>query len=308
MHPIRMEHFITPTHAATIETQLDLYRQAGFLPEATTVRHDPGLRNGFIMLGPEYLELAWIEDETLFAAGGGGVPGIQTYQPAMRPWGIGLESADVAATAEEWRNRGYTLPPVISRGARDADPDAGPAWSFQPIPRDLLPGAHCFALTYHNAHRPSPRPVPIPPNTTYAIHDVILVAPDPRARAIRWATLLAPHEPVLEEPGSAAVQIGPHLATWLTPDEYRRRYNRAWQDAPHDRGEIALLHLLAADLNAAADAFTRANLPLEHLHPAALLVGPIPGDGYTFLVTEERPEAWAARRHALTGEEFVISR
>ncbi|MFN8511384.1 MAG: hypothetical protein U0841_02060 [Chloroflexia bacterium] len=210
-------------------------------------------------------------------------------------------------------------PPPPRNGASAATPsrppsagacatsDAGPAWSFQPIPRDLLPGAHCFALTYHGAQRPSPRPVPIPPNTAYAINGVILVAPDPRARAIRWATLLAPHEPIPEEEGSAVVQIGPHLATWLTPTNTAVATTRAWQDAPHDRGEIALLHLLAADLRTVADAFTRANLPLEHLHPEALLVGPVPGDGYTFLLTEERPEAWAARRHALTGEEFAIA-
>jgi Glyoxalase-like domain len=308
MDHIRLEHFITSTHSPTIEAHLDLYRQVGFLPEANTVRHNPGLRNGFISFGPEYLELTWVEDQTLFAAGAGGIPSIQTYHAAMRPWGIGLESPDVAAAAEEWRERGYTLPPLINRTAPDADPDAGPTWIFQPLPHDLLPGAHCCALTYHGAERPTPRPVRIAPNTTYALDGITFVTPDPQARALRWGTFLVPHEPEREEPGAATVQIGPHFATWLTPDEYRRRYNRAWQEAPHDRGEIALLHLLADDLRVAADTFARANLPVEHLHPERLLVGPIPGDGCTFLVAEARPEAWAAHRQTQTGEEFTITR
>src|SRR6478672_2574200 len=97
MDHIRLEHFITSSHAPTIEAHLDLYRQAGFLPETNTVRHNPGLRNGFISFGPEYLELAWVEDQSLFAAGEGGIPGVQPYHNAMRPWGIGLESPDVVA-------------------------------------------------------------------------------------------------------------------------------------------------------------------------------------------------------------------
>jgi hypothetical protein len=312
MVPIRLEHFITSTHAATVEAQLERYRQAGFLPQDTTVRHDPGLRNGFVSFGPEYIELAWVEDEALFAAGGG-IPGIQTYHATARPWGIGLEVADVRAAHEAWRARGYDLAPVFSRGVRDAAPDDGPAWSFQPIPGDLLPGALCFALTYHGVRRDAPRRARIAPNTTYAIDGVTLVAAEPQSRASRWRAFLAPGEPVQQMAGAASVRIGPHTATWLTPGEYRRRYGRDWRGAPHDRGEMALLHLLAENLGAAEGALIRAGLVVERLQdrdggPAALLVAPVAQDGFTFLIAEEPPEEWAARRHALTGELFDIAR
>jgi hypothetical protein len=196
---------------------------------------------------------------------------------------------------------------------RGAEPDAEPAWSFQPIPGAILPGAHCFALTYRSARRDTARTVRIAPNSTYAIDGITLVAADPQARALRWGTFLVPHEPIEATEDVAAVRIGPHVATWLTPKEFRRRYGRDWQEAPHDRGEIALLHFLAEDLGVVETAFASADLPMERLRgangePDTLLVGPVPQDGFTFVVAEERAETWTARRQSLTGEEFAIAR
>jgi len=53
MTNIRFDHFITYTSAGNIDDYLKEYATQGFLPEDRTVRHDPGLRNGFIPFGPE---------------------------------------------------------------------------------------------------------------------------------------------------------------------------------------------------------------------------------------------------------------
>jgi hypothetical protein len=67
--PVRFDHFITYIDAPSIEGYLEEYRAAGFIANDDTTRHDPGLRNGFLLIGREYVELCWVEDEDLFSAG-----------------------------------------------------------------------------------------------------------------------------------------------------------------------------------------------------------------------------------------------
>lgn len=311
MGRLRLEHFITSTNADTIEAQLDRYRQAGFLPNDQTVRHAPGLRNGFVPIGPEYIEFTWVEDREQFGQGGG-IPGIQDYHAATRPWGIGLEVADVEAARASWRDRGYTLPPTFSRGPRDAAPDAAPAWTFQPIPRAILPGVHCFALTYHGGSAGANRAVPVAPNSTYAIEGLTLVTAEPATRAAQWQAFLAPDEAVQEVAGASRLRIGPHTVTWLTPEEYHRRYGQNWQAAPHAAGELAMVHLLAVDLGIATRALTRAGWGVasrrDRDDQESLFVAPDPSDGLVFAITAEPADAWAARRCARTGEKMHLAR
>lgn len=308
MNPIRLEHFITWTAADTIEAQLDRYRQAGFLSQEHTVRHDPGLRNGFVSFGPEYIEFFWVEDEDVFAGGGSAIPGLERFRPAVRPWGIGIEAPDVEAAHQEWVSRGFELPPVFSQGRKDAGPDAGPGWSFQPIPLELLPGVLCFALTYHGAPRDGHRSVQIAPNTTYAIDGITLVAADPVTRASKWQAMLAPDGSVTGEEGAAEVRIGPHTVTWLTPDDYQSRHGLVWEKAPHDQGEMALLHLLAESLDTVESMLTEAGRTVEQRPGGELFVDPDPQEGFTFVVTEMPAEEWANARGSLTGESFSIAR
>src|SRR5436190_14314884 len=110
MATLRFDHFITWLDAPNVEQQLDAYRRGGFVPEDTTVRHAPALRNGFISFGPDYLELCCIEDWAAFATT---EPlerirnrfelALRTVQATgqPRPWGIGLASDDVQALREE---------------------------------------------------------------------------------------------------------------------------------------------------------------------------------------------------------------
>ncbi|MGZ3457728.1 MAG: hypothetical protein ACXU86_04400, partial [Archangium sp.] len=59
---IQLDHLMTYTNAPSLEEVLEGYRRAGFIPWDSTNRHEPGLRNGFIPIGPEYLEICWVED------------------------------------------------------------------------------------------------------------------------------------------------------------------------------------------------------------------------------------------------------
>lgn len=60
MTNIKLDHFITSTDADNIDAYLQEYRDAGFLVAEQTVRHEWGLRNGFVTFGPEYLEFVWV--------------------------------------------------------------------------------------------------------------------------------------------------------------------------------------------------------------------------------------------------------
>jgi hypothetical protein len=307
MQPVRFDHFITYTRAPTIEDHLADYRRAGFQVLDRTTRHAPGLRNGFVGFGPDYLEFCWVEDEGLFAAGD---PRERAWRDAVRPYGIGLVTADVQALHDEWVARGYELPPVWSGRPRDAAPDATPVWSFLDPPPDMRPGgALCFVLTYH-VRRQAPRE-PIAANTSFAIAGVTFVTSNPAERARAWGRLFAPAEVVQTESVTSAVAIGPHLATWMTPAEYERRYRQPWHPSPHAEGELAALHVLAEDLVVVEEMLAAAGrhiVPIQALasQPAGLFVAPDPRDGVAFIMTERVAADWSAWRTAITGEQLNV--
>lgn len=295
---MRFDHFLTFTSARTVEAQLARYEALGFTPDSGTVRHDPGLRNGFVQLGPEYLELLWVEDESLFAAAPAEARELRT---PPRPFGIGIAAADVTAMHDAWISRGFNIPNVFSKGERDASADAPPVWTFVEIPRQLLPGAETFLIQYHRKRRESATNVRPAANSIYGIAGVTLVTADPQSRATRWRDLLAPEASVDSSEVGFAVDIGPHRATWMAPDAYREFYDKAWQPATHDRGEIALLHLLAEDL-ATVRARMRAGGRIASDLTDGLLIEPDPVDGFAFAVSQLPVDEWIQRRTARTGE------
>jgi hypothetical protein len=307
MTAIQLDHFITYTSAGSIDEYLKEYAAQGFEPEERTVRHDPGLRNGFVFVGPEYLEFCWVEDEALFAAAD---EEEQTLRDMPRPFGIGLVSDDVHALHQDWVARGYSVPDVSSRAARDAAPDAPPTWSFQTIPRELLPGAACFALTYHARRKGAVRQTRITPNTVYAISGVTFVAEEPEERAARWRELLAPGQPVSQSQIGFDVWIGPHRARWMAPDPFEASYGLPWTRASHPAGEIALLHLLATELSVAKRMMAQAGKGTASVSVRGeerLLVAPDPHDGFGFVIQQQPPEVWLQERIARTGEKLQFA-
>jgi hypothetical protein len=306
MGAIWFDHLFTFTSATSIDDYLGEYVAQGFLTHEQTVRHPPGLRNGFVSLGPDYLEFWWVEDEAQFAAASAEQ---QALRAGQRPFGIGMVAQDIQALHDDWTARGYAIGPVTSRAPRDAPADAPPAWSFQDIPRELLPGCLCFALTYHGRSPNDRIKVRVGPNTIYALSGVTFVAAEAEARATCWRDLLAPGEPVTASGSGFAVQIGPHQATWMTPDDYEAAYSQPWAEAPHPCGELALLELLATDLTKMRGTLERAGrrlTPYSSYGQEALLIEPDARDGVVLLVRQQPIADWLQERSRRTGEQLVI--
>ncbi len=306
MTSLRFDHFISYTSAADIDDCRKSYEAQGFAVSERTVRHEPGLRNGFVLLGPEYLEFAWVEDEALFDRADATE---KMLRSTHRPFGIGIVADDVSALHAEWTGRGYTVPPVWSKAPRDAAPGTPPAWSFLEIPAALLPGACCFALTYHARTTRDARQVRVPPNTMYAIVGITFVTSDPEARATAWRDVLAPAEAVVRTDDIAAVAIGAHVAEWMTPDVFRSRLGLPWTPAPDGFGELAALRLVATDLDQARRVLAGAGREVRSLSIGgadALRVMPDARDGFAFTVEARPVETWLAQRVARTGEHLHV--
>lgn len=303
MPNIRFDHFITYTSAGNIDDYLKEYVAQGFTPDDKTVRHEPGLRNGFIFLGTEYIEFCWVEDEELFAKGEGEEKSLRS---ATRPFGIGMVAEDVQSVHDDWTARGYSVPEVWSKAPRDATPDAPPVWSFQEFPSKFPLGVSTFVLTYHHRKKRDVRKIYIHPNTIFGLSRVTFVASNPEERAACWRDLLAPDEKVTSSPVSSDVWIGPHQASWMSPDAYHATYHKQWLPAPHPYGELAILHLLASDLqkvkSMADNAGRRTTTITSNGQEEQLFIEPDPRDGFIFVVREQPINTWIQERMDRTGE------
>lgn len=307
MSTVWFDHIITFTSAPSIDDYLKEYVAQGFLPADQTVRHDPGLRNGFIWFGPDYIEFCWVEDEKLFAAKA--TPEDVAFRNEIRPFEIGMIANDVQIIHMEWTSRGYSIPEIWAKVPSDAPPDTPPKWSFQFIPEGLLPGASCFVLTYHSRSIDDAKQIKIPPNTIYAVSGITFVTTEAEDRARRWCELLTPNTKAEKSRNGFSAQIGPHQAQWMTPDTYKALYHKEWIPASHSFGDIAFLNLLATDLDLAKHVLERAGrrtVSISDGNDDQLLIEPDPRDGFTFLVRQMPADIWLRDRTALTGEKLVI--
>ncbi len=305
MTDLRFDHFISFVEAPSVEAHVEAYRRLGFDVNAGTVRHEPGLRNAFLRFGPEYLEFAWVEDEAAFAAGGAA---LRDLRDAHRPYSILFHTSDPQGLHEDRAARGYALPDVIQK-ARVDDPQGGPVWSFQPIPQ-VLAGIEASIITYHRSN-PDRLRVRVHPNGLYAVQGALFVTPDPQVRAEQWRDFLAPSA-LIALPGTAArFELGPHTATWLTPDAAGALFGRPWQPAQHQAGEVAALHLLATNLahvRATFEGQARVvrDLRDDDLDLRGLLIEADPADGFVFVVTQRGVHEWLEARRAVTREALTL--
>lgn len=309
MSTAHIDHIITFANVSNIDDYVDQYRSRGFILSEATHRYKPGLRNRFVTLGCEYIELAWVEDEAVFAAGGTEefarmFPDLPTLRLAARPFGIALKSASVEALHQAWTERGYTLPPVWSF----APPGLPPVFSFQPIPSDLLPGARSFALTYHGEDRDKAREVQVAPNTVYALEGLTFVCATPEISATRWRDLLAPSGTIQQNEGVCTITIGAHTLHWMTPEHYRSCYSLPWVESPQGCGDIGALHLLVSD---AGQAERMLGAEVRRIKNASgngqfLVIPPDTHDGLTFIIREYPIETWRSERMARTSEKLMV--
>lgn len=314
MAMFRLDHFITAARVENIDSYLEEYRKAGFLVGERTVKHNPGLRNGFIYFGPEYLEFVWVEDERLFEQGADHAmfkPHLRTLRAGYRPFGIGIATDDVRALHDEWVGRGFELPPVIDGWARDSDRSTPPIWSFQPVPSEATAGALCFGLTYHTAPKDAVRKVKIAPNTTYATSGITFVSDEAEARAMSWRDLLAPDAVVSERDGGYQVVVKPHTLRWITPLDYQENYGLSYKPSPHPFGEMAVINVLATDLDVAEEYLAALDrrvslIPDKATGKDTLLVPPDERDGFALVIAERPAEEWIEGRVAATGERLEL--
>jgi hypothetical protein len=274
-----------------------------------THRYKPGLRNRFILLGCEYLELVWVENEDEFARAGTEefarmFSDLPALREAARPFSIGFNTHNVEALHQEWTVRGYKVPPVWSF----VPPGMPPVLSFQEIPEDVLPGASCFAITYHGqtSQAQSARRAA---NTTYAVEGVSFVSNAPEESANRWQTLLSPNLALTAAQNVYAVTVPPHTAWWMSPEVFEERYGERWTPTSHRYGHLAAIHLLAENLDRAASMLgQRVKRHIRHdRKEAILLISPTDEDGVTFIIREYPIELWRRGRSSVTGERIVIS-
>jgi hypothetical protein len=199
------------------------------------------------------------------------------------------------------------LPPVFSVGPPDAPGDAPPALSIQRMPPELLPGALCFVLTYHFEAKPSH--VVVPDNTAYALNGVTFVAEQPADRARQWRDVLVPDAAL--GGGDAEFVLGPHLLRWISPRVFEQETGRPWQPASHEYGELAMVHVLADNLERAGEMFASAGVPAEVVHAAKrepmFLVGPERVDGVLLAMTEVPVRQWLEGRRMRTGEVIQVA-
>lgn len=307
---LQIDHFLTFANVHNIDNYVDRYRMLGFNVTKETRPYKPGLRNRFIQLGCEYLELVWVENEDEFNAGGNEdfarmFPDLAALRQAARPFSVAFVTDSVEALHHQWTEQGYQVPDVWSF----APPDMPPVLSFQTIPDALLPGVSAFAITYHmNTPAYEVRYVRPATNTTYAVEGLTFVSPTPHENATRWQTLLNPAAPIIEEQQVYQVAIPPHTACWMSPQTFQERYGLEYTSSPHAFGDLAAIHLFAENLETAADRLGEYATPQTHpvTHEPLLVVSPIGNDGVTFIIREYPIEKWLTERTNLTGEKIIL--
>lgn len=306
MSAMRLEHFLCYSDTSSVDEHAADYRRLGFVPQAHAARWEPGLRNRFIGLWPEYLELVWVEDEAAFAASD---DPIKRYRASRRPFGVGILTDDLPALHDEWVARGFELPPVTHESPAGSDQAAGPMFVFQAIPHHLLPGVDAFGLTsYHRPAPPTRRQVWVAPNSVFGLAGVTLVSHTPAADADAWRRLLAPNETAREVPGGSDLVVGPHRLTWLTPDAHAARHGLTWDRSGDGADAMALFELLAGDPERLERYAAAADRPTRRLADGALLLEPSAHDGFRFVVRGGDVDEWAGWRDERLGLHHEVVR
>ena len=299
-----LNHIISFTKAKSIDSYLKKWKKAGFVVGKKTVRHEPGLRNGFVYFGPEYIEFSWVEDETLFQKEA------KAYQKSIRhnpsPYGIAFESSDVNVLHRRLRRAGYNVPETYSKGPRDADASVI-WWSFQSIPFRYLPGAWTFALTYElRKNQRKARKLTIGRNTLFAVAGLTFVTKYPRQRVSTWKKFLATS--TLKKITTDRYQLifGPHRLEWMTPNAYEEEYGLKieMRRGHQEIRELTLIHLFAESL-LKAKLILRKNKFNVRSDKDRLLIGPQKNDGFCFSVTEKKVKNWLQERSQF-GQRFTL--
>ena len=95
----------------------------------------------------------------------------------------------------------------------------------------------------------------------------------------------------------------------MTPEDHQAAYGMNWVPSPHSQGELAVLHLLASDLDSTQRMLEQASRRTSSVSVGgeeALLIAPDVRDGFTFLVQQQPIESWLHERIGRTGEKLQL--
>jgi len=304
------DHFVTYT-VTPIDEEMARLRRAGFLasPPERTVRNDPGLRNGFVYVGPEYLEFCWVEREEEFRAAAREEPFYWVLRDQHRPYAIGFRVKDAAALHAKLEQRGYAMPDLLQAREDEAGGADPPRFAFGLFPADAHPGIHAFYLSDRELEEP--RPLHVGENGVFLIVGVLFVSVEPRARVGAFADLL------LDEGGSRdpwGFLHGPHAYLWISPRGFRQLSGESWPASPADYHELAAVIAITTDLDRTERFFERAELPYRRARMSLPLFGEHEGiflhpnvrEGFPMIVFEGDYTEWSRWRSAVSGAELEL--
>lgn len=247
---------------------------------------NPGLRNGFIDLWPEYLEIITVQDEAAFAAdddpGNDYLRGARGGPPG--PGALEQYSEDVARLREAMTTAGHQVPVVVE--SRMAGTDAKDRPDFYFLDLAWLPGPPATAMTSTHPSTPMRHQIKIAPNPVFALGGLSLVSGNPARIASSWSELL--------DPGAHSCTVHSTAGWQATSGEL----------ATADR--LVCLHLLAVDPHATLRAMSTAGWSAGKDLQGRRHLRPRPADGFRFTVEHGDSWSWRDRRQELLGEQLEI--
>ena len=133
---IRIDHYITDTNINIFEL-LKKYMDIGFVSDLdSTVKHEPGLRTGFLYLGPkpgtDYIEFLSVENaESYKAAQEKGREDSRVGE--LIPYGVGVRVKNIEALHKELTEQKVAVKDVFSKRPEGKDESTPFVWSFMDL-------------------------------------------------------------------------------------------------------------------------------------------------------------------------------
>lgn len=290
---ILLDHVTTSTNAASLDDQVQQYRNAKFLRLPHTVPYRPGLRHAFIKFGYEYLELSWIEDWNSFAAEA------ETRGPemfAVQPFRVAFRIEDLESFYQASVDAGLSLPSIKELKTQS---DAKPFAKMLVLPAEEIgSGVTLFLFEYLNMTKGSTDTLYVAPNKIYALSGLTFVSPTPQKQAQRFCRVFHRAESSSRD-GIYQVRLGPHLLQWMEPDRYEALYGSDWHPARKGDNEVALLHLLTDDGTLTREYLQSAKRTCRDLVDGSLFVQADPHDGTAFHISHQPVVKWVNERGLL---------
>lgn len=268
--------------SAPVEQHLDRYRAAGFSVSDHIARWDPGLRNGFVELWPEYLELLTVEDEAAFERDADQT--LVAQRASARIHAVELYSQDTPLVRERLSAAGVELPAVQEARMATTDAEARPDFYFLELPQ--LPGTLATTMTSTFEGTAMRRFAKVSPNGVFGLAGLTMVVDDVRQAQRLWAAVIEP---------------GVHDLDFTTASGWQERCEQAGPETG-----VVCLHLLSQDVDRTVTAMLAAGWErgsdLDG-HPHLL---PHPGDHVRFTIRPGNVETWLRRRREVLGEQLQL--